>query len=309
MTQSSYPLVTIICLSYNHENFVAEAIDSVLHQDYPNIELIVIDDCSIDRSAEIIKEVCVGKDIKYILNKENLGNCAAFNEAYVQSNGKFIIDFSADDILLPNRVSVGVRELEGNGIDFGVHYSDAMMIEENGNYLGLHSSLTKTIEPGETMPEGNIFSEVLARYFICPPTLMARRRVFEALGGYDESLSFEDFDFIIRSAREFSYCYSSEVLVKRRIVEQSKSQAQYKKGSADLWSVMAVCEKAMHLVKNKEEREALNQRLQYECRQVIIHNETEIVDRYLDLMKRNGLSSITRTLYRITKNVYPKLFG
>jgi glycosyltransferase involved in cell wall biosynthesis len=302
-------MVTIICLCYNHEKFVAEAIDSILQQDYPNIELIVMDDCSPDKSAEIIKEICEANGIKYIINKENIGNCAAFNRAYTQSNGDFIIDFSADDILLPNRVSVGVRELEQNGNEYGVHYSDGMMIEENGNYQGLHSSLIKTIEPDEIMPEGNIFSEVLARYFICPPTLMARRSVFEAIGGYDESLSFEDFDFIVRSARKFNYCYSPEVLVKRRIVKHSKSQGQYKKGSADLWSVMMVCEKAIHLVENKEEREALNQRLQYECRQVIIHNEIEIVDRYLDLMKRNGLSSITRTLYQITKNIYPKLFG
>jgi len=302
------PLVSIICLSYNHGDFIADAINSVLAQDYPNIELIVIDDGSTDGAAEIIRQICEEQNIKYILNEKNLGNCIAFNKAYSQSSGEFVIDFAADDVLLPERVGIGVRDLQGKGDDFSVHYSDAMIIDEKGKDLGIHSKITKSIEPNEVMPEGEIFSEVLARYFICPPTLMAKRNVFEALGGYDESLSFEDFDFIIRSARDFKYCYSSDVLVKRRIVKQSKSQVQYQKGSADLWSVLAVCEKAIDLVKNKKEKLSLNRRLQYECRQVIIHNEPKIVIKYLQLMKENGLSPLMRALYRLTANVYPLLF-
>lgn len=304
-----HPLVTVICLCFNHKPFVADAIKSVLSQEYPNVELIVVDDASTDGSGEVIRQVCEEHTINYILNAENMGNCRAFNHAYQESKGEFIIDLAADDMLLPNRISVGVDELNEKGPGFSVHYSNAMIIDQNDQVLGLHTETTRTIDPNLPMPEGDVFSEVLARYFICPPTLMARKQVFDELKGYDEDLSFEDFDFLVRSSRQFQFCYSPEVLVKRRIVKGSKSKGQYKKGSKDLWSVLAVCKKALGMVRNKEERDALNQRLEYECRQVIIHKEPEIVTEYLNLMKENGMSWLIRILYRIMGDVYPKVFG
>jgi len=68
------PLVSIICLSYNHRDFIAEAINSVLAQDYPNIELIVIDDGSTDGAAEIIRMVRMIEVIKYVV-RYNYADC------------------------------------------------------------------------------------------------------------------------------------------------------------------------------------------------------------------------------------------
>ena len=309
MSVNTDPLVSVICICYNHANYVVEAIDSVLAQDYPNIELIVIDDASSDGSGKIIKEKCVKARVKYLLNSENLGNCASFNKAYGLSSGEFVIDLAADDMLLPQRASIGVKILTSKGPDYGVHYSDALIVNKIGIELGLHTQITKTINSGEILPEGDVFHEVLERYFVCPPTIMARKEVFDNLGGYDESLSFEDFDFLVRASRTYKFCYSPDVLVKRRILSDSKSSLQYKKGSKDLWSVLAVCQKAFPLIQDEKEKKALSTRLQYECRQVIIHNEQELVKGYLDLMKKNGMSWVGRELYRITGQIYPKIFG
>src|SRR5579859_1537102 len=99
------PLVSVICLCYNHRRFVKEAIESVLGQTYKNIELIVVDDCSTDGSVSVIKELIVQNPvIRFIPLNENRGNCKAFNEGYKLSSGKFVIDFSADDVMVSGRI-------------------------------------------------------------------------------------------------------------------------------------------------------------------------------------------------------------
>src|SRR5262245_56075887 len=96
------PFVTIVCLCYNQAAFVKEAIDSVLTQTYPNIQLIVVDDASTDNSADIIREIAsVNPSLQIILLNENLGNCAAFNRALPSVKGEYVIDFAADDVMMP----------------------------------------------------------------------------------------------------------------------------------------------------------------------------------------------------------------
>ncbi|HHL53227.1 MAG TPA: glycosyltransferase family 2 protein, partial [Flammeovirgaceae bacterium] len=98
MSRTVQPLVSVICLSYNHAAYVGEAIASVLAQNYPRVELIVVDDGSSDASVSAIKQALAGKkDIKFIALQENIGNCRAFNLAWRQAQGDYIIDLAADD--------------------------------------------------------------------------------------------------------------------------------------------------------------------------------------------------------------------
>jgi hypothetical protein len=84
------------------------------------------------------------------------------------------------------------------------------------------------------------------------------------MNGYDEALAFEDFDLWIRSSRKYKYCYSSQALIKRRIVNSSMSRAQFASGNKQRWSTLAVCKKIRALNKNREEDSALRKRLLYE---------------------------------------------
>jgi len=257
------PRVTVICLCYNQERFVAEAIFSVLAQTYPNIQLIVTDDASTDNSVAIIKD-CLSSNhqIEFIPLSKNSGNCKAFNEALRLAEGEFIIDLAADDILLPERVSQGVTALRRTGETFDVNFTDADWIAEDGKHLYRHSDRF----PHETIPEGNIYRDLIERFFICSPTMMFSRNVIEALGGYDESLAYEDFDFWIRSSRTFNYCYTPEVLVKKRIARNSMSQRQFRFFNPQLKSTFRVCEKIMALNKSNDEKKALSKRIRYEMK-------------------------------------------
>lgn len=259
----STPLVSVICLCYNQARFVKEAILSVKSQTYPNIELLVVDDASSDKSVQVIEEcVTLYPEMRFIRLDKNVGSCKAFNRALAISRGDFVIDLAADDVLFPTRISKGVEALSRAGERFGVNFTDADWITADGRRLYSHSERF----PHHTIPEGDVYVHLIRRFFICSPTMMYRGEVIRSLGGYDETLAYEDFDFWIRSSRHYHYCYTPEILVKKRIVKDSMSQKQFSVFSRQLSSTYRVCEKILELNRTMEEQRALAGRLCYEIR-------------------------------------------
>jgi len=279
------PLVSVVCLCYNQAQFVEEAIQSVLNQTYPNIQLIVVDDASTDNSVNVIKAVlATHPDVQFIALSKNLGNCRAFNEGMALTKGSFIIDLAADDVLLPERIEKGVNVLIEKGPAFGVHFSDAEIIDVYGTHLYNHSDRF----PHKTIPQGNVYVDVIRRYFICPPTVMFTRHVAEVLGGYDESLSYEDFDFWVRSSRAFQYAYSAEVLVKRRVSGNALGSKQFRLFNRHSKSTYKVCEKIFRLNNSAEEQKALYQRIIYEIGLNLRLLNLSTAIRFLLLLIRNA---------------------
>ena len=159
----SKPLVSVICLCYNHERFVEEALRSVKTQTYPNVQLIVVDDRSTDGSVEIITRFLndIG-DAEFMPMSANLGSCRAFNKALEKATGEFIIDLAADDVLMNNRIQKGVEAFLSADASTGVHFSDAELIDETGKLLGLHSDRF----PHANVRQGDVYEEILKKYFI-----------------------------------------------------------------------------------------------------------------------------------------------
>ncbi len=252
------PLVSVICLNYNQKRFLQEAVESVLQQTHKNIQLIIVDDASTDGSAALIKKlVNENPAIDHLLLNENIGNCRAFNAGLHLAKGDYIIDLAADDVLLPHRVETGIELLQSSGSKYGVHFSDAVLMDEDGKHIRKHSEQFRH----SAVPTGDVYKEVIQRYFICSPTVMFTREVANYLKGYDETLSYEDFDFWVRSSRKFYYCYSEDVLVKKRITRRSLSAKQFKVFSRHSLSTYKVCEKIMSLNKSVAEQAALSRRI------------------------------------------------
>lgn len=278
------PLVTVICLCYNHENYVIEALNSVLNQTYPNVQLIVVDDASTDDSVTTIEEfVTLHPNTQFVKQEINVGNCTAFNSALKHVKGEYIIDLAADDILLPERVSEGVKTFEQHSDDYGINFTDAAYIDEHGKLIKQHYSRNNAGELIEDVPQGNVFKDVLQTYFICSPTTMIKKIVFDHLNGYDESLTYEDFDLWVRASRHWKFCYTDQILVYKRTLPQSHGQQQYKKGSTQMESTYLVCVKAYHLCESKEEFTALRKRIKYELKHAIWLIKLPLVMRYINL--------------------------
>ena len=170
----NFPLVSVICLCYNHEEYVVEALNSVINQAYPNIELLIADDFSSDNSVSVIKSWLESHpDITFITNKTNLGNTKTFNTLAKIATGEYIIDLAADDILLPNCVEKQVTTFQNSGYKkLGIVYGNLIEIEGNGNFL--RNYYTNEDEP----KSGDIYKMVIGRTTqICSVSSMIKKSV------------------------------------------------------------------------------------------------------------------------------------
>ncbi len=279
------PLISVICTTYNHKEFIDEALTSVARQTYPNIELIIIDNASTDQTLGRIEVFCQQHPHAIrIANAWNRGLCAAFNQGLALARGKYMVDFSGDDIMLPARIERQVSFFENLPEAYGVVFSNAQYIDATGAPGRFHYPINEKSQATVPVPSGDVYQAILERYFICTPTMMIRRSVLEVLGGYDESLTYEDFDFWVRSSVRYSYAYQDEVLTQKRLLPHSLSSQVYQPGSGMLQSTLAVCDKAYDLNRRQEEFDALARRIRTFIRKCFYAQEFELAVRFRDLL-------------------------
>ncbi len=292
------PLVTVVALCHNHAPFVVEALDSILAQTYPHLEVWLVDDASTDGSPEILRRYAAQHPHWHLrLLPENVGNCRAFNHAFFASTGEFVLDFATDDVLLPDRVARQVAAFTAGGPTVGMVYSNAENINEQGQFLGLHHRPDRAGRLQPAPASGYLLADVLERYFICTPTMLFRRACLLALGGYDDTLAYEDFDFWVRASPGWQFQYLDAVTTRRRRHPRSMSTKAYQPHDPYLASTIAVCRKALALVQTPRERAALATRLRWEQRQALRRGRHPEVLALAELLREVGmLTVLDRTL-------------
>lgn len=142
---SARPLVSVAVVTYNQKDFLVECIESILEQDYPNIEIVVADDGSRDGTAELLRDLeASGRgNFKILISPQNKGITSNQNLALSGCKGKYISWMAGDDIMLPGKISAQVDFLEGNP-DFSICYHDLEVFESStGNVLRKHSDIDK----------------------------------------------------------------------------------------------------------------------------------------------------------------------
>ncbi|MBD2721111.1 glycosyltransferase family 2 protein [Hymenobacter armeniacus] len=281
------PLVTIVALCHNHAPFLREALDSILAQTYPHLDVWLVDDASTDGSPAILREYAARQPGWHLLLlPENVGNCRAFNQAFRQTRGEFVIDFATDDVLLPERIAQQVQVFQAADASVGMVYSNAELIDEQSQLLGLHHRPDGAGGLRPRPASGWVLADVLARYFISTPTMLMRRACLEALGGYDETLAYEDFDFWVRASRDWQFVYLDALTTRKRKHPRSMSAKAYQAHDPYLASTIRVCEKALALVRTPEERAALAIRVRWELRQAARRRRHAEVRALYELLRR-----------------------
>jgi len=274
------PLITVIALCYNHEKYIEECLQSVVNQTYSNIELIIVDDFSGDKSREKILHFCLTNPFcQFIFNKKNLGNCAAFNQGLKIAKGEFIIDLSTDDVLKLNRIQEQIDKFKESE-KIGVVTSDAEYIDENSNWLGNFYQKNEQLDVGKT------YEFMLRSSFMLPSSMMIRKSILDELGGYDETLAYEDFDFWVRSSRICEYAHVPKVLVQQRIVRGSHSNSFTLKTNKLIPSTVSVCQKALKLNETQSENQALIHRLRVLLRKCVYTENFEAGEAVISMLNQ-----------------------
>lgn len=264
------PLVSIICLCYNHEAYVIESLQSVIEQTYKNIEIIIVDDASIDDSVNKINAWRKKHfdNIKFIANKKNLGNTTSFNKALKLAKGDYIFDLATDDVLLPECLSLLVNKFKTSTYtNLGVVFANVAMINCQGDVLSYFYEYNDADFFTKKPPTGDIFIDLLSYNVVAPTSMLVKKKVFEKLKGYNSNLMYEDLDFWFRSSSYFQYDYLDAVVMHKRELETSLGN-QYKKVSTQAkkinLSTYKTISETIHSNLNKNELKAILKRVNYE---------------------------------------------
>lgn len=222
----SQPLVSVCIPAYNAEKYIAAALDSVLNQSYPHLEVVVVNDGSKDSTGNIL-ETYKEKGVK-VLHQENRGQCAAANAAFQHCTGAYIKFFDADDLLSPHFIANQVERVNGRedaiaSAAWGRFYQDDL----NSFHLE-NEPVYKDMLPMEwliaSFTEGHVMMQ-------CALWLIPRK-VLCVSGLWDERLSLiNDFDFFIRvilASKEVLYTKDA-TLFYRSGIESSLSGQKSKK--------------------------------------------------------------------------------
>jgi alpha-1,3-rhamnosyltransferase len=215
------PLVSVVIPSYNHAQFLSEAINSVLGQSETNLELIIIDDGSSDNSVEIIEKLISKYPERNItcIARDNLGLCRTLNEGLRLVKGKYFAYLGSDDRWHPDRLKLQLAVLEDSGADVAACYCDCDIIDSEGNFLNRAGAMFK-------YRAGDIYSEILwGRFMPMSPTGIFRTEVVRVVGGFDESHAVEDKDLWLRIAREHLIAYVDEPLASWRVHGSNTSKS------------------------------------------------------------------------------------
>lgn len=219
--QINNPKVTVLMSVFNGENYLKEAIDSILNQTYKNFEFLIINDGSVDNTADILK----GYDdprIKIHSNEVKLGLTKSLNIGLKMAKGEYIARQDADDISLPTRLEKGIKQLDEKE-EIGLLGTGWYIIDGQGKEIGL------------SIPSRG----KLSVHFMCHGTIFIRKRCLEKIGLYREIFEYaQDYDLWLRIGDEFEVENLKEPLYKLRVHEASISTRE--KLKQDLYASLAI---------------------------------------------------------------------
>jgi glycosyltransferase involved in cell wall biosynthesis len=199
------PTVSIITPTYNREQLLGRAIQSILNQTYQDFELIIVDDGSTDNTERLVKSFNSEK-VRYIRQRENKGPAVARNTGLRSAKGNYIAFQDSDDEWLPEKLEKQVRVFETAPPEVGVVYTSYYKARKNGKRARPYASLVPQ--------EGDVFSHLLKGRVVLPSTAVIKRECFERAGLFDERLlPIEDSELFMRFSRDYHFKCINEPLV------------------------------------------------------------------------------------------------
>ncbi|HSM56924.1 MAG TPA: glycosyltransferase [Candidatus Sulfomarinibacteraceae bacterium] len=200
------PHVSVIIPTYNRAAWLAEAMSSVRAQTYTDYELIIADDGSNDNTAQVAAQWAgsePGPAARYLRLAHSGRPAVARNRALARARGRLVAFLDDDDVWMPRKLERQVRHMRQNP-DAGLVYGDVRFRRADG-------SLSAPVLTRAQKRSGNLFSALLRDCFIFPSTVLVRRDLLQAAGGFDEELrSAEDYGLWLRLAHAAPVAFQPE---------------------------------------------------------------------------------------------------
>lgn len=294
-------LVTIICIAYNHQDWIEETLESVRMLDYYAKELIIVDNGSDDDTKEIIK-TWVNKSsgtlsVQTVYKDESQPYCQLFNDMLAKLNGQFVVDLSGDDVLYPDHLSKSVEILRTDPTAAFV-FSDAYILEPEGVVKTFYKR-SVSAELTEEIELSVMYETLIRTNKICSPTIVFNAPILIKEGGYDSSLYYEDFDVQIRLARKYPLLFSDHIGVLKRKHSNSLSAGQYQRyQSKMLPSTVVVCRKIQQMNTQESENKALGIRILYELKHALWSANFQAAEDLISIGEEIRLKGLSFMLYK-----------
>jgi glycosyltransferase involved in cell wall biosynthesis len=193
---------------YNHERYVEQCLESIAAQEYPALEVIVMDDASTDGTASMAEQACRRHGFKFLRNERNMGVSGTLNKiAKAAGDFDYVFSIASDDILPPGSIAAMVNVLVAHPEAVGA-YGDVEYIDMAGRSLGLMRNDKES---------GDIFTKVLFNEISIPWTwIMWTKTAYDSFGGYDESIPMEDSYAFAKMAKLGHLRYAAALVVRYR---------------------------------------------------------------------------------------------
>lgn len=249
---------SIIIPVFNGESFIRRAIDSVLSQTYTNYEIIVVNDGSYDKTAEILTSYA---DTIRVISQNNSGVSSARNNGFKESNGNYIVYLDADDRWLPDKLNIYNATFQEYNVDFifselnRTTHGKVDGLRRNGDFFPIiysagHKTNDKTIR---VFDQKEIIKLICKGYPFYPSTFAIKRKVLETIQ-WDENFKYsEDLLFSLRCSQFFSFAYIDITLT---LIDRHDANA-----SSDLMNMYANDAIAFDIYA----REIKNYKIKYQC--------------------------------------------
>ncbi|NEO78321.1 glycosyltransferase family 2 protein [Moorena sp. SIO4G3] len=221
-TVDSLPLVSVIIPAYNTEQFIEITLQSVLSQTYKNMEVIVVDDGSQDRTAEIVQSIAKQDQRVILLQQPNLGVAAARNLGIKNAKGDYIAPLDADDIWYPQNLEKQVKRFLATERSVGLVYAWSADIDAENSLTGDFRASTI---------EGKVYKTLVCHNFLGNASAsVIRASCFETVGGYNcqlkaqQAQGCEDWELYLRISEHYEFAVVPEFMIGYRKIVSSMSR-------------------------------------------------------------------------------------
>jgi len=207
------PLISVLLATYQREDFIIEAIESVINQTYQNWELIIVDDGSTDNTRQLISNFIYNEKIHYYY-QENAGQASALNHASTYAIGEYIAFVDSDNRWLPKRLELGLEAFRKKPNTI-VAYANIIEIDMNG---------TETSRQNMPRHSGNITAKLLCDNFVSFNTALVKAEAFKQIDGFNGKMRrAPDYDLWLRTSTLGNFFFIPEFLAEYRVMEDQIS--------------------------------------------------------------------------------------